>query len=488
MSIGSALAIATGGLANVTAQLAVVSQNVSNANTAGYTREVGQQTAASANGMELGVRTGVTGRSIDTELQAEAWQQDAAVAAFTVNAGALSAIDAALGAPGAGNDLASLTGALADAFTTLAADPSSASDQLAVVTAAKTLASGINTLAQAIGTQRQNANDTAAQALSQLNTALASIGSLSTEITTLSHQNTSTAALEDQRDAAMSTVATLTGAHFATATDGSVQVILPSGLTLPTDGSAKLQLVASQMSPQVAAPPVTLDGKDVTGLLTGGEIGAKLTLRDSTLPTFQAELDEFSHDLATRFSSAGLALFTDGGNAVAGAAASGPVQAGYLGLANRLAVNPAVIASPSLVQAGTSGTSLGASDQTVINAVLNQVYGPAGASTAPAASSQGLGLSGTLSASFAVPPTLQDFAAILVAAQSGASSTAQAALGSAQAVQSTLNSKMAAISGVSVDTEMSTMIGLQNAYGANARVLSAVQQMWTELLNMSGGA
>ena len=55
-------------------------------------------------------------------------------------------------------------------------------------------------------------------------------------------------------------------------------------------------------------------------------------------------------------------------------------------------------------------------------------------------------------------------------------------------MQTTLNSKVAAVSGVSVDAEMSTMVGLQNAYGANARVLTAVQQMWTDLLNIGTGA
>ena len=410
MSIGSALAIASSGLANVTAQLAVVSQNVSNANTAGYTKEVGQQTAASSGNLELGVRTGVTVRSVDAALQAESWQQNATVAALTVNANALSAIDAAQGTPGAGTDLASLTGALKDAFSTLAANPSSSSGQQAVVTAAKALAGGINTVAQAIGTERQNAGDAVSQDAAALDKALAGIGTLSAQIASLKQQNISTAALEDQRDAAMGTVANLTGAHFSTLADGSIQVILPSGLTLPTDGSADLAVSSATLSPEAAAPALTLNGKDVTSLLTGGEIGANLTLRDTTLPTFQAELDEFSHDLAGRFSAAGLDLFTDNGSPVAAAATSGPVQAGYVGLADRITVNPAVAAMPSLVQSGTSGTGGGASDQTTIDAVLNQACGAAGATTAPAASAQGLGLSGTLSAGFAIPGTLAGFA------------------------------------------------------------------------------
>ena len=37
-------------------------------------------------------------------------------------------------------------------------------------------------------------------------------------------------------------------------------------------------------------------------------------------------------------------------------------------------------------------------------------------------------------------------------------------------------------SGVNIDTEMSNLIALQNAYGANARVMSTIQQMMSTLL------
>jgi flagellar hook-associated protein 1 FlgK len=487
MSLTSSLSIATGGLANITSQLALVSQNVSNANTAGYTREVSQQTALNADGMALGVRTDNAARSVNAMLQVEAWQQNGTVAGMGVRSQALAAIDAAHGVPGQGRDLASLTGALSDAFTTLSADPSSTAEQNAVVSAASTLAGAINGVAQAVGTQRQAAQDGVRQELTQLNTALASIGTLSHQIISMSTEGTGTAALEDQRDAAMGSVAGLTGAHFFNQPNGDVQVILPSGTTLPTDGSANLKLADAQLNPQNAAPAVTLGGQDITAQLSGGSIGANLALRDTEMPTFQAELDEFSHNLADRFTAAGLTLFTDGGAAVAPAAANPPVQAGYVGLANRIQVNPAVSANPTLVQQGTNGAAIGASDQTVIDAVLNQAFGPAAASTAAAPQVQGLGLSGRLSAPFAPPQSLADFASDVVSVQTSASSDAATGLSSAEAVQQTLNDKVAAVSGVSIDTEMSTMIGLQNAYGANARIITAIQAMWTSLLAMSPG-
>ncbi len=487
MNINAALTIATGGLANVTNQLALVSHNVANANTAGYTREVGQQNAVTADGQGIGVRTGLAVRDVDTLLQGEAWQQSATVAAMDVRAQALSAIDAAHGTPGQGNDLASLTGALGDAFTTLSAEPSATAEQRAVVTAAGKLAGAINTIAQTVGTQRQAAQDALRQQLTQLNSALANIGTLTNQIRTQSNAGGGTATLQDQRDAAMSSVAALTGAHFFVQPGGDVQVILPSGSTLPTDGTANLQLVDAQLSPQTAAPPVTLGGQDITAQLSGGSIGANLALRDKEMPTFQAELDEFSHDLAGRFTAAGLELFTDAGATVAAAAAQPPVQAAYVGLANRIGVNPTVAANPALVRDGTVAAAAGDSNETIIAAVLNQAFGPAAASTAAAPNVQGLGLSGRLSAPFAPPQTLADFAADVLSVQTTASADAATALASAQAVQQTFTDKLAAGSGVSVDTEMTTMIGLQNAYAANAKIITATQQMWSALLAMGNG-
>ena len=486
MSLDSGLTIATGGLANVSRQLGVVSQNVSNANTAGYTREVGQQTALSSGGEGMGVRSAPALRSVDTFLQDEAWQQDGVVAGITTRAQALACVDAAHGTPGQGDDLAGLAGSLRDSFTSLSADPSSTAQQGAVVTAASAFAGGINRVADAVTTQRQAAQDSVSDEIGQLNTSLADIGTLSRQIMTQSNAGQGTAALEDQRDTAMQTVATLCGASFLRQADGGVQVLLPSGTTLPTDGT-KLQIDAASLSPQVAAPAVTLGGQDVTTQFAGGQIGANLALRDTELPTFQAELDEFAHDTAARFNAAGLNLFTDGSSPVAAASTTPPVQAGYLGLANRIAVNPAVAANVALVRDGTGGATAGASGGTIVSAVLNGAFGPASATTAPAPNTQGLGLSGRLAIPFTAPQSLATFAASVVSVQTGASSDAAAQLSDAQATQATLNDKVAAVSGVSVDTEMSTMIGLQNSYAANARIITTTEQMWTTLLAMSTG-
>jgi flagellar hook-associated protein 1 FlgK len=489
MSLDSTLSIASGGLANINRQLAVVSHNVANASTPGYTRQVGHQTALSSGGIDFGVRSGVPTRSIDVLMQNTLWRQNATVAALQVRSDALAAIDTAHGTPGQGDDLSSLTGTLHDSFSTLSSDPSSAPAQGQVVSAARALADGINRVADAVTGQRQVAQETLVQDIKTLNEALQQIGTLSDRIKVATVEDSGTASLEDERDAVLQTVSNLTDAQVMYQPNGDVQVMTRSGLLLPTHPPLMpLQIDDATMGPTTSGPSVMLQGVDVTAQLSGGKIGAEISLRDTELPTMQAELDEFAHDLTTRFDSAGLSLFTD--PAPSGVVAP-PVQAPYVGLANRIQVNAVVAANPALVRDGTDATINAPTGQAsygaVISKVLNAAFGTSAQAGVASPAVSGLGISGTLSAPFASPTSLASFASTLVSVQTSASTDVTTRLSQEQATQSVLSDKVSAVSGVSVDTEMSTMIGLQNAYAANARIISTMQQMWTQLLGMVGG-
>src|SRR6185312_850631 len=110
MSLDASLSIATGSLANINRQLALVSQNVANAATPGYAREVSTQQSITAGGVGMGVHSGPAQRNVDAALQAGMLQQNAAVSGLQTRQAALQAIDAALGTPGQGSDLPSLLG------------------------------------------------------------------------------------------------------------------------------------------------------------------------------------------------------------------------------------------------------------------------------------------------------------------------------------------------------------------------------------------
>ncbi len=485
MSIDSALSVATVSLANINRQMAVVSQNVANASTPGYSVEIGTQQSVTAGGEGMGVRSGPTIRMVDATMQAEVYRQNATVAGLQTKQSALQAIDAVQGTPGQGGDIASMLGNVQNQFSTLLNDPSNPTQQSAVMSAATTLTQGINTLSNAYTTQRQTVQNAIVSEVGTLNTTLGTIGGLSRQIVELKADGQSTADLENQRDSAVASLSQLLSVKVLEQPSGDLLITTDSGLSLPTDGAANplstsaANVQAGSYSPGGGIPPIMLGGTDVTGQLQGGQIGANIALRDTTLPTGQAELDEFSQNLASRFAAQGLTLFSDPTGAVPPGGGT-PAQAGYVGFAGIIQVNPAVLANISAVRDGTPSISGGLAGFTgIVSLVLNNALGD----TPPLVSNvTGLGAAGNLNAPYPAPDTLGQLASTMVASQAQDSASVTTQLGTEQAVQTTLASNLSTQSGVNMDTEMSTMIQLQNAYGANAKVIGAVQAMWTQLL------
>jgi len=167
--------------------------------------------------------------------------------------------------------------------------------------------------------------------------------------------------------------------------------------------------------------------------------------------------------------SAPLPLFTDGGQPITGVLTSTGSQT--TGLAGTIAVNPALITSPSSLVAYASNTSAG--DPTRPNFMLNQL------TNATLTFSPDTGI-GTVQAPYSA--NLIDYMSQIVSQQSQASNAATNLQQGQDTVLAALQQRFNDQSGVSIDTEMSNLIALQNAYSANARVMSVIQQMMSTLL------
>ena len=497
------LSIALSGIANTNRNLAVLSQNIANANTQGYIHESHQQTAADANGLPFGVRSGITVRDLDTAVQTQLLLQNAATGQDSTRANALARIGQVQGKPGAGVDITTLLGQLRDSFSTLLTDPSSSPQQQSVLDQADRLTTQLHLTTDSLTQERQTAQDRAVADIGALNTGLAHIGALSRQIIQLRAVGGSTANLENQRDSAAQDASKLLALKCMPQPTGDIAVLTDNGLQLPTDGSAGLTISATTLGsasfyPGGGAPAVTLHGQDVTVSLNSGSIGAALALRDTTLPTYQGTLDEFAQTLATRFSSQGLTLFTDPQGTVPSPAPTGPRQAPYVGFAGTITVNPAVRAQPSLVRDGTQSIPAGSGPTAF---TPNPSGGPAGFTTMitrvisyalsgsiapsvaqPAPSLSAMGPTGLLVSPIAAPAALADFATALLASQAAdatdASNTATASSDTQKALQQSLSQS----SGVNMDTELAQMVQLQNAYAANARVITTMQSLWAQLL------
>ena len=503
MGLDAALGIAAGSLANITYGLSVVSQNVANASTLNYATESATQASADAGGVGIGVRSGVVIRATDQALTSELQGQNANASFWQTTNASLSTIQPILGTVGQQTDLASKLGAVQSAFSSLLNDPSDQTQQASVVAASATLAAGINTLSATYSQARQGAQDGLSSGVAQLNSALAKIGSLSDQIVALQSQGKSTADIENQRDQAVAVVSGLVDSRFIVQPNGDMMVLTKGGVQLPTHTADPLSIATASAGPTAfypggGLPGIMLGGVDVSAQMGGGQIGANLTLRDSTLPTYQGALDEFSQNLASRFQAQGLTLFSDASGNVP--VSTGPaLQSGFVGFAGAISVNPAVAANPSLVRDGTQavvGSPTGASAYTpnpqnlagftgMIARVLDFALG-AQVQTGvgqPAMPTAGLGPTGTLTAPFGGGATLNDYASSLTASQAGDGATSSSNTTDALAVQTTLSSKLTGETGVDMDTELSHMVELQNAYGANAKIVSAVQSMLSQIMN-----
>jgi len=164
-----------------------------------------------------------------------------------------------------------------------------------------------------------------------------------------------------------------------------------------------------------------------------------------------------------------LPLFLDGTAPITGALTAAGSQT--TGLAGRIAVNAAVAAAPASLVAYAANTTAGA--PTRPNFLLSQLTG-AKLSYAP---TTGIG-----SAQQPFSGTLADYLSAMMSQQSQAANAASNLQQGQDTVVSALQQRFNSTSGVSIDTELSNLIALQNAYGANARVMSTVKEMFDALL------
>ncbi|MDK9696714.1 MAG: flagellar hook-associated protein FlgK [Siculibacillus sp.] len=168
----------------------------------------------------------------------------------------------------------------------------------------------------------------------------------------------------------------------------------------------------------------------------------------------------------------GLPLFTQG---AADDFYTGSFEVGSqkIGFSSRIAVNPAVIADPSILVTWQTSPATEAGDPTRPQALLDRLETLVfdfGSETGMSA--EGHGFSATLA----------DFADRVVSFWGAASSSAASAYDSQSIIQSNLEQRMEAVSGVNVDQELARLIQLQSAYAANARVMTTAKEMLDALM------
>lgn len=464
MGLTTSLSHALSGLRSIETGLETVSRNVANAGVEGYARRRVLPLEVATGG----VISNDVQRQLDSVLQRHMRAETSAASATGLNAEYLARLDASFGPPGGVGSLDTLFNGLTDKLQTLASEPANATARLSVTGAAQALAGALNRASDTVQDLRSDADAGLADAAGRANAALKTLEATEHELAFTRFGN-SRADLLDARDKAIDTLAGLMDIRVSPRGEGGISVYTTGGAALFTGKAATLKYeTGGAVTPQSGGGTLTLSGPDggdtpvSVGLAGTGEIAALMTLRDRTLPAMQQGLDALAAGFATATQSAGVPMFVDAGNGASNIPFTGGAQT--TGFAGRIAVDPALMQNPAPLAPGGSPANA--------RALLASLTTDTQSFAAPIAGAPAF--NGT--AGGAVRHLLD---------QQGVQSAEASRLHEGQmVVVNGLNERFAEASGVSVDQEMAQLVELQNAYSANARIISAVQDMYDALLNI----
>ncbi|HTR16047.1 MAG TPA: flagellar hook-associated protein FlgK [Acetobacteraceae bacterium] len=485
MTIQGALASALSSLNLEQQQAQVIANNIANANTPGYVqRDIPRaENIAGQNG------TGVLAEPIvrlSNQLLTDAANQASGSAAYSNQIVAiLGQYIQTVGQPSDSTSLPSTVSAFQTDLTNLSSTPDDTTAQTQTITAAQNLTDTIHTLASAVSSARQQADQAIGTDAQSVNDALDQLATNEAALKNATTRGDSTAAYADTRDKLLSQLSQKLPIKVFQDSNNGIIVTTDQGTTLWDGTEHKLSFTATSDIPNnlISNPTaaqtadgylsglsgVTVDGRPIAMSQTGS-IAANLQLRDVTLPQFARQLDELSANLINTFqsndqtfstSATPHGVFSIADGSTTGAALTGTTPIG--GIASKIQVNGNVIATPTLLRDGANAAIPGnASDNSTILAFLNGMQSGQSYTTAT-------GLPGSMS--------LGDAASQIAGTQQATLST-WTDRNTTRAQQSAdAQTSLQGATGVNVDQQLQRLILVQQTYQASAQVLQAVSKM-----------
>jgi len=475
-SLAAALSTALTGLQVSTAQMQLTSNNIANAQSPGFAAK-SVTLSPIVNGTDVGgVDIASYNRATNVALTTS-YNNSTSDASFqNTQNGYIKQVQALLGSTINPPPLENAISTFQSAWTQFQSAPENTIQQEAVIQAGSGVATQVQTISSGVITLTNEITADINIGLSTLNTDLNQIVSLNQQIHSAGPTSAAAGNFEDQRDLLINQIASVTNITVQPRADGQIALYSPSGV-LMLDGSTQAENFTYNGVDVVAS-----NGQIVTNALTGGSLQAQLQFiapaavgNVSSSPGNQV-LSKLSSQMAmlanaftdttnpTSFESA-----YDNATTGAGELASGFFQVNTLpsGLPDptSFSVNPSLLNGTSAVKQA-SGTA-------VVSALAtNQTFPPA----APAG--LGLGLPANSNGTYADMGN-----AVLGYFQQAANSLSSSSQSATQQ-QGYYQQAVANATGVNVDSELIALTTLQNSYAASAHVISTVNQMFTDLINI----
>lgn len=484
MTISGSLNNALSGLNAAARGAEIVSANVANALTEGYGRRELSLSAVSLGGTGAGVGVDGVTRAVNQATISERRAAQAALGNTKTLANFHTDLAAAIGYP---EDAGSLSDSLATFQATLieaASRPDSETRLSAVANAAKALSDKFNVISDDIQNMRLAADNAIDSQVQALNDGLQKVEILNRDIQQQLMSGKDATALMDQRQTVIDGISDIVPMNEVQRRNGQVALYTPGGAVL-LDGRAAdisftpVKVVVPEMTQSSGAlSGLSINGKSVSmsenGPLKGGTLTAEFQIRDGLATDAQAHLDALARDMYDRFADPGLdatlsatdpGLFTDNG--------AGFVTTNEIGLSSRLTFNAA--ADPDAggavwrLRDGLNATAQGAiGDATLLQGFSNTLTN----SRAPGSAVLG-------STATTTNTLLSEFASL----NQGELTRAENERAFRQARFDTLK-QVELGEGVDTDAELQHLLLVEQAYTANARVITTIDEMIQTMLGL----
>ena len=497
MSLSAAFNVISSSFAVNSAQTAVVSNNIANANTPGYSREIANVVTNSYGGADVASVTREANAALLEQVSnstSQAATQQAISDGLSTLAQTVDDSASASSTSGANQNGASPSAMLANlqtALSTYGASPTSSSAAQAVVSAASALASSLNGGSATVAQVRERADQNMATSVGKINSLLSQFTAANNAVVTGLQTGANVASAEDARDSIVTQLSQQIGVSTVTAANGSESIYTDSGVALFQDTP---RIVSFTPTPTLvdgaSGAPVTIEGVPITGVnspmpIQSGALAGYAALRDTLAPEYQAQLDQIAGGLINAFAESDQSatptlpslpgLFTTAG------ATSLPSMSATTGLAAAIEVNPNVDPSqggnPNLLRDG------GISDP----GNPAYTYNPAGSASFTGRIQE---LAGQISASQSFDPSaglgssssLADYANASVSWLQSENQQASNASSYQSALATQATGALSNATGVNLDAEMTNMLNLENSYASSAKLLATVTSMFSALL------
>lgn len=357
------LGIARSALLTHQTSMQIVSQNVANAETPGYSRQRPLLAATDAVRMPVGpLGTGVRYMGIERQrdqlLDSAFRGANTLLGESTYRRDLLSQVEDIFGEPSESGMAATLD-QFWSAFSDLASAPGSVANKTVVQQRGRQLAQQFNdfdTRLSQVGQQTLERLETAVGTINQLATQVAE---LNTRIVTAEAGGSPASELRDQRDLLLDDLARLAGARVEPQRDGSVMVMLGNSSLVDGGSVRALTLELDPPTPPPAVPPADVPVKlrlgtsiDRLAPLTG-ELGAMVDILNTDVPTLRSRLDTLASTLVSTVNALHTSGYTFPGGASPGVAAGNffepgsvpnPVRASTIALSAAVATDAEAIA------------------------------------------------------------------------------------------------------------------------------------------------